>query len=250
MKLFNSDKFEKYRDSMEADIDMEFKDKSFNDFENISESNDDEEEEGESNVNVDDNNDKYDELYFVIQAFENLRLEKFSNKIFENFTENEKEQINSNQEGSNKVDVNEAENLENELANNFKEKADNDNDENVKKPYNSNYLVSPSNEFIKIESKFEDDEPPEDDDEILCSKSAPDKAALYLGLTCGSFLVGFSLGWLQGSKQEQCFVATAVSATVARKVWQTLKVPFTSSLVASGVLGYTWHTIWCRGRNN
>ena len=61
---------------------------------------------------------------------------------------------------------------------------------------------------------------------VFTSKSGLDisKAAIFLGMTSGSFLIGFSIGWYIAGRENQSWLSKAVSSIVAKKVWKSMNI--------------------------
>ena len=70
------------------------------------------------------------------------------------------------------------------------------------------------------------------------------KSLLFLGLTSGSALTGFSMGLMVGARDSQCWLSSAVSSVVARLVWDSVgKVIFTG-VVGTSLLGLSSYKFW------
>ena len=68
---------------------------------------------------------------------------------------------------------------------------------------------------------------------------------VYLGLTSGSFLTGYSVGSLVAASSSQGCISGFVSRIVAQKLWEELDLVIISGLVGTLILGISSYSFWC-----
>ena len=83
---------------------------------------------------------------------------------------------------------------------------------------------------------------------VFTSESGIDinRAALFLGVTSGSFLTGFSIGWFLAARENQSWLSSAVSNIVVRKVWQSMHMVIITGLMGTSILGFSSFRFWTK----
>ena len=83
---------------------------------------------------------------------------------------------------------------------------------------------------------------------VFISESGLDinKSALFLGITSGSFLTGFSIGWFLAARENQCWLSSAVSSLVTRKVWKSMNKVIITGLAGTSLLGFSSFMFWTK----
>ena len=83
---------------------------------------------------------------------------------------------------------------------------------------------------------------------IFSSETGPDlsKAAIYLGLTSGSILSGFSIGCFLAAREDRLWLTSAISAVVAKKIWESIEMGVIPGLVGTSLLGYSSYKFWTK----